>query len=314
MEEVTFMTKTDDYSAWSGAKNRLIPEVWPEFFPSFKIDKNDKIFTIGSCFARNIEDYLANLGYNIPMKSFFVPKEECPNLKRPNGILNKFSPTAIFQEINWCDQIYSEGGNVTFKNIEKFLYICSDELVIDTNIGCYAPVLKKRALKRRQEIYDVFSQIFSSQVVIMTLGLIEAWYDLEKNIFIQRVPNELMKNDRQRFKFIRLNYHDCYDYIQKSISLVRKYNPAGNFLITTSPIPLKLTFTNDDVIIANTYSKSVLRAVCGEIVEKNKLVDYFPSFESATLTKDWSAYKEDLRQIDDTFIKKIVDRLAGHYF
>lgn len=137
--------KSHEFSTWGGAKNRLLSEVWPEYTPTFKIVKSDKIFTIGSCFARNIEDYLVELGYHLPMKLFSVPKVECPNLRRPNGILNKFSPTAIFQEINWCEQIYLEGGKVTFKDIEKFLYACNDERVIDLHIGCYVPVSKERA-------------------------------------------------------------------------------------------------------------------------------------------------------------------------
>jgi hypothetical protein len=303
----------DKYSTWKEAKNRLTPEAWPEITPSFKINKNDKIFTIGSCFARNIEEHLEELGYNIPMTSFAVPKHEMGPTRRPNGILNKFSPACIFQELSWCEQIYSVGGKVSPNDIEHMLFEQNDGLVIDLHIGGYIPVTKERALRRRQEIYDVFSQAFSSQVVIVTLGLIEAWYDTKENLVIQRYPHDIIQDADGRFKFIRFNYGACYDQVQNTISLIRKHAPGCKFLITTSPIPLKQTFTDEDVIVANTYSKSVLRAVCGEIVEKNKLVDYFPSYENVMMTRGSDVYQEDLRQIKDTFIAQIANRLVEKY-
>ena len=59
--------------------------LFPLLTPKFKINKNEKVFTIGSCFARNVEKYL--------MKDFTLPtldidvKDMCPvRSKRGNGI------------------------------------------------------------------------------------------------------------------------------------------------------------------------------------------------------------------------------------
>ncbi|MDD5044176.1 MAG: GSCFA domain-containing protein [Candidatus Omnitrophica bacterium] len=300
-----------DISLWTRAKDRLVPQAWPQYSSSFKIDKGDKIFTIGSCFARNIEEHLITLGFDVPMLAFKAPKNEWPH--RPNGILNKYSPTAIFQELAWCEQIHLKGNEVSFNDIEKLLYPCDNGYYIDMHIDGFVPVSKERALARRQEIYDVFSHAFSCQVCIITLGLVEVWYDLENSLFIQRAPSKEMQPDAKRFKFIRLNYNECYDFIQKAISLIKKYSPQCKFLITTSPVPLTKTFTGQDIIIANTYSKSVLRAVAGEIVAQNTLIDYFPSFENVTLTKDWAIYEKDMIHVDDGFVKKIVEGLIEHY-
>jgi hypothetical protein len=215
--------------------------------------------------------------------------------------------------LDWCERIYAEGGKVTFRHVEDLLYECDNGHVIDMHIGGYVPVTKERALGRRQEIYNVFAQVFSSQVVIMTLGMIEVWHDLENHLFIQRVPSEKMKHNTERFKFLCLNYKECHDYVQKSISLIRKHRPECKFLMTTSPVPLKETFTHEDIITANTYSKSVLRAVCGEIVSESKQVDYFPSFKSVTLTRDWAIFEKDLRHVSDEFVQKIVARLGERY-
>lgn len=304
--------KTNDFSKWKEASDRLIPEVWPVCTPSFQIDKNERIFTIGSCFVRNMEEHLLLLGYQVPMLDYVSPKNEWPH--RPNGILNKYTPADIYQELAWCEQIYLEGGRVTFKNIDKLLYAYNDDRVVDLHIAGFVPVTKARALERRQEIYDVFSKCFFSQTVIITLGMVEAWHDLKTELFILEKPSEEMLNNKQRFIFKRLNYRECYDYVQNSVFLIRKHCPDNKILITTSPVPLGETFTNEDIITANTYSKSVLRAVCGEIVDKNKNIDYFPAFETINLTKDWQVFADDIRHVSDKYVQKIVVRVSKLYF
>lgn len=52
--------------------------LFPEFKPSFKLEPGASIFTIGPCFARNIEEVLLPLGFKLPTASFSVPKSEWP--------------------------------------------------------------------------------------------------------------------------------------------------------------------------------------------------------------------------------------------
>jgi hypothetical protein len=51
------------------------------------------------------------------------------------------------------------------------------------------------------------------------------------------------------------------------------------FLFTVSPVPLMATATAQQVVVASSYSKSVLRAVAGQLAEQHHDVDYFPSYE-----------------------------------
>lgn len=76
--------------------------------------------------------------------------------------------------------------------------------------------------------------------------------------------------------------------------------PAG---FTVSPVPLYLTFSGEDIIVANTYSKSVLRAVCNAVENSRKRVDYFPSYEAVTLSTRFILEK-DRRYVKNFFIKK----------
>ena len=45
--------------------SRLYPLAAPSAKPSFRINKADKIFTIGSCFARNVEAALEDVGMEV---------------------------------------------------------------------------------------------------------------------------------------------------------------------------------------------------------------------------------------------------------
>ena len=66
---------------------------------------------------------------------------------------------------------------------------------------------------------------------------------------------------------------------ERFIAYAMSKNPAMKFLFTVSPVPLTATATQDHVLSATVYSKSVLRAVCGELRSKYANVDYFPSYE-----------------------------------
>jgi hypothetical protein len=101
---------------------------------------------------------------------------------------------------------------------------------------------------------------------------------------------------------------------QASIDIIRRANPSAKVVLTTSPVPLGRTFTGHDVIIANGYSKAVLRAVAADIVEKNRHVDYFPSYEMVMLSDPRSSWEDDQRHVDDARVGKVVQMFVDSYF
>lgn len=310
--DVAVDASRNQYRSWKKGKDRLLNEVWPVVTPSFQLNPGDKVFTIGSCFARNIEEHLQKLGFRIPMLDFSVPREECSG--RPNGILNKYTPAAIFQEIDWAKSIFIRGRKIAETDSRAFLYECDDGMCVDTNLVGLRPGTRERFFQRRSEIYDIFKEIFSADCVVITPGLIEAWFDREKGVYIQECPvGKHFAAHASRFGFERLTYEQSHRFIQDSIDAIRDINKHAKFLITTSPVPLSRTFTDDDVILANMYSKSILRAVAGDISGSNEFVDYFPSYESVVMTKSWTVWQDDLVHVSDVFVGKIVARLVDIY-
>jgi tetratricopeptide (TPR) repeat protein len=304
------------FSSFSKAADRIDGVVSPEIMPRFKIKNESKIFTIGSCFARNIKSHLAMLGFDIPMHRLKIPVSEWANL--PSGILNRYDPPSIYQTLQWTADIYlSDNKCADFDNCGRFLYEVGNDKVIDLALGGFVPVSKERFLERRQSIYEIFSEVFSSDVVTITLGLTETWFDTFNNQYIHAAPTtkDLLKNkDSGRFLFRVLSYGECFNYVDKAVRLIKQFNENVKILITTSPVPLARTFSKLDVIVANMWSKSTLNAVCAELYSKYEFVDYFPSYESVMLTKSWEIWRDDRIHVNDEFVATIVKRLLKSHF
>jgi tetratricopeptide (TPR) repeat protein len=77
-------------------------------------------------------------------------------------------------------------------------------------------------------------------------------------------------------------------------ALVRRHgHPDARMLLTVSPVPFKATFTGEDALAANCYSKSVQRAACEAFARAHDDVDYFASYEAVTLSDRSLAFEED---------------------
>jgi hypothetical protein len=269
-------------SAWPDgrkAQTRLggIAEVSPN--PSFFFETGARILTIGSCFAREIEKYLSGLGFDLPMLKINVPAEERIT-QTPNDVLNKYSVHSMENEIRWAFEglPYPE---------DKLFLETGPGLWVDPHLGYNLPPTSfERVSARRADVMAAMRDLATSDIVIVTLGLAESWFDLETNLYLNGIPpGGARKRHPNRFPLDVLSYADILASLGRIHSLIRKYGDANaKILITTSPVPFKATFTGDDALVANCYSKSVQRAACEEFVCTHEGTDYFPSYEIVTLT------------------------------
>jgi hypothetical protein len=70
--------------------------------------------------------------------------------------------------------------------------------------------------------------------------------------------------------------------MQAVLDLLAQANPRLRVLLTVSPVPLTATASGQHVLTATSHSKSLLRAVAGELAASLPQVDYFPSYEIIT--------------------------------
>ncbi|MEJ8572451.1 GSCFA domain-containing protein [Microbaculum marinum] len=301
-------------AAHRDATDRMRPICRPEVRPKFQIDARKSVFVIGSCFARAIEARLRDMGGLVPEFDFRMTAHEWPSL--PSNLINKFTPASIHSEISWCHRIYVRGDGFQPADAEELLYDVGNGEVVDGGLMGLRPLSRERAIERRSALYDYFRNIFEAEAVVITLGLVECWWDSERRRFIEEVPlaTPLRSHYAGRIHFYRLDYDRCRALLQETIRLVDSVHHPKKFLITTSPVPLARTFTDDDIIVANTYGKSLLRTVSGELAERAPNVDYFPSYESVVLTRDWSVYQDDLRHVSPSAAARVIAQVMERYF
>ncbi len=60
-------------------------------------------------------------------------------------------------------------------------------------------VTYERALARRREIDSIYQSLHSAEIVIITLGFIEAWYDQASCSWLNRMPPFQKHGDPDRF-------------------------------------------------------------------------------------------------------------------
>lgn len=278
--------------------NRMEPECWPVVRPSFQFSKDHKFFTIGSCFAGNIARRLEADGYNVHKKG-----------RRRT----RYTPPSIVQEIEWAAKIFQRDGIVTGEDVEPLLIETAPDRYSDlwNRPGKDPPADMKTAVERRQAIYDWLSGAFEADVVVITLGLIEAWYDTVTKSYVEFDSGWLRRRDRDRFRLEILSFEKCKSAVRRTLELLLDGN--RRILMTTSPVVLARTFTNKDIIIANNHSKSVLRAVAGELSDELDGVDYFPSYEIATIGSRPQVWEDDLRHVKPNFVARIMQYVTNVY-
>jgi hypothetical protein len=104
--------------------------------------------------------------------------------------------------------------------------------------------------------------------------------------------------DPRRHFFRNFDYGEVLADLRAVIDRARAINPGLRFLLTVSPVALAATATGAHVLVANTHSKSVLRAVAGQLTADLPYVDYFPAYELvASHPIRAMLHKPDLREV-----------------
>jgi tetratricopeptide (TPR) repeat protein len=288
--------------------DRLMPLAQPRFWPSFKINKSELIFTIGSCFARNIEKQLIVEGYNVAA-SQYQPPEETGFKADPDALLNRYVVFSIANELKWA---FRHGKPF---NRRGYVSLGGDKWFDPYLHPLVAPASLEVVERRRAAVNRYMALAAQARVVIITLGLAEAWYDTRLGFYLNGVlPNRARQKHPGRFEFHLLDYDQILDSLNFIHALLVRYgHPDFKILITVSPVAMNTTFSGGEVLTANTYSKAVQRAAVEAFVRRHDNVDYFPSFESVTLSDRRRAWRDDQAHASDEIVRLNVLRMIEAY-
>lgn len=238
------------------------------------------IATAGSCFAQHIGKQLRENGFD------YLDVEPAPPVLKPEHHLqfgyNMYS--ARYGNIYSSKQLLQLAQRAYGEFVPKESYWLKDEGFVDP----FRPSIEPEAFVSIQELEAhrvhhlqcVRKMFEEAGVFVFTLGLTETWVSTLDGSAYPIAPGvEGGTYDPETHQLMNLS---CTQVIKDMISffkLIRQRNKKLHFLLTVSPVPLMATATDQNVIVATMYSKSVLRAAAGYLADKFDFVDYFPSYE-----------------------------------
>jgi hypothetical protein len=283
------------------------PFVAPSFSSTFRIAPGDTIFTMGSCFARNIERFLAAKSFSVPMTTFDAPLEERSSAQNAGrSLLNKYNPFSMLNAINGAIGAVDLSQSIV-KTLGGYL---------DLQLHTHKAVSHDRALSRLESVNALFHRTLKeSRVAVVTLGLVEVWYDRESGLYLNHAPpRRLVSAHPERFAFEVLSPERVVSALQRLVALMKSEgHPDQRMVLTVSPVPLGRTFSGGDAATANQYSKSVLRSAAEVLTRENDHIDYFPSYESITLSDRSAAYQPDGMHVKPEAVRFNVNRMMDTY-
>src|SRR5581483_5094674 len=178
-----------------------------------------------------------------------------------------------------------------------------------------APVSLERAIERRTYLTrDYFNRLREASVIVMTLGLNEVWFDRATGRHVNAAPSyHTTRRDPDRYELHITDVADNVAELNQIRRLILSVNPRARFIVTVSPVPLSETFSGRDVLTANLYSKSTLRAAADIFAQSHLDVDYFPSYDIVSMSPRVSSYEPDCLHVADSVVGRIIQMFLRIY-
>lgn len=299
----------EDRALWRKGVADVHPTAYTDLYrKKFNVSPSMRIATAGSCFAQHIASSLRGLGYTV------IDREPPPH---------RMSKEAA---VRYGFMLYSgRYGNIyTVRQLlqlveEAFGEVPREGLAWERNGRFYdalRPTIEPNGFASEKELYAIrkhhlrrVRKIFTeADLFIFTMGLTECWADRRTGVVYPVAPGVVAGEfDPDRFELLNLHFQESYDDFLKVRDKLRSINPNIKFLLTVSPVPLTATATRQHVLVATTYSKSVLRAVAGQLATEFADIDYFPAYEIiATHPARGFFYDANLRTVSSAGVSTVM--------
>ena len=166
---------------------------------------------------------------------------------------------------------------------------------------------------RRQLVRDT---LLATDVLILTLGLSEVWYDHVTGEPLWRVlPVDQFDPERHVFRVETMA--QTLQWLETIERLRARHVPDMKIIFTVSPVRLGATFRPVSALTANSASKAIVRAALDEFLRNHqedvgRRLFYFPSYELVT-NYFIDPYEHDNRHVSATVAAGIISYFVRHY-
>jgi hypothetical protein len=246
------------------------------------IRAGDKVMSAGSCFAANLVRYLEKYGFTYLRTEYVhpfyrsIPAENLSYGRFSAGYGNIYTARQMLQLL-----LRSLG---LLRPVEDRWH--EDGIVVDP----FRPGLKYAARSDRefdaltaQHLAATANAFRQCDVLIFTLGLTEGWVSkLDGSVFPSCPGTIAGIFDGAKHALHNFKTDEIIADLNCAIAQLREVNPRVRVILTVSPVPLAATASNKHILLATTYSKSVLRVAAEEVSHDNPDVCYFPAYEIVT--------------------------------
>ncbi|PIE14453.1 MAG: GSCFA family protein [Rhodobacterales bacterium] len=251
------------------------------FKSSYELPKNARFSTYGSCFAQHISRALQARGQP------WVDAEPAPSNLSDN----------LARRFNYGIYSARTANIYTARALEYWVSLArspelTEKVELWENDGRWRDSLRPmiepdgfddadecRAMLRGT-VQAFRRSITETEVFVFTMGLTEGFENADTGQPYAMCPGTLAGSyDSEQHLFRNYTYPQIMSAMKRAIAGMRALNPGLRFILTVSPVPLTATAGDDHVLVATTYSKSVLRAVAGDLAAEDAGIDYFPSYE-----------------------------------
>lgn len=273
--------------------------------PKFQLVASDGIFTIGSCFARNIENALHASGVNVLSDVIELPGDyyEIGGARR-TGYQNVYTPGSIYEAVSLATT--SRPYHSIIESNGRYVDLLTSGLV---------PLTKEEVYAIRDGLIVTYKKLKEAGTLVITLGYNESWTYIPDGSYTNRAPSHMALRRRvDEFSFSRLGYKQSYDLVASSLSILRDISPLCKVILTVSPVPLGDTFTSESVVVANQLSKATLRTVATDVAANYSFVDYFPSYEIIMNSDRSKTFLNDGMHVQGPAVENVIRQFTACYF
>jgi hypothetical protein len=280
-------------------------------------DKSDVFFTMGSCFAMEIRFALAERNLTcVPRyrEIKFDPSvsavDTLPDLEHMN-FYNTFTVRLQLEQLlgHWeqaeDDYWVLKRGNAPWGTpiyqdpYRRMIIAKTPEILADTIATVNA---------------NMKAGFDEATAFVFTFGMTEVFVNQKSGKVASQKPLYKGGGGLEETKMHISTFEENLENVRAIVNLVRSKKPDAPIVMTVSPVALSRTFQDEDIVTINTESKSILRAVLGQVSREFENVLYLPSYEFVTAKGYDQSYESDRRHVKRPVVRQIVGQFFDAYF
>ncbi len=250
---------------------------------TFQLTLQDKVLTMGSCFADVIGTKLQQHKVAVlanPFGTLFNPLSVCKLLEASCGLAPDFEPHLVQNNGIWY--AYDLHSSLSSPDKEQLLYHISEQL------------------------QQTGQQLQQARLLIITLGTAVA-YRLRTSGLVVANCHKLPAGNFERVLLTGAEMQSAFETMYTSL---KQFNPDIKLLLTVSPVRHV-----KETLETNSVSKALLRVLCYQLTQAHPDVHYFPAFEiMQDDLRDYRFYKEDMLHPTEVAENYIWDKFARAYY